>query len=87
MTGLRIAALLLGITVGLGVMATSGRVTADSPAPVPPHRHYKLLASGEKVYVGPRFCDNIAASQGFYRFHQRVHLTDPGINDIKSESC
>ena len=92
MTGLRIAALLLGITIGLEVTAMSGimisrHVAADSPAPVPPHRHYKYTASGEKLYVGPNFCTNAATAQGFYAFHKNVHLTDPGINDIWSEPC
>ena len=92
MTGLRIAALLLGITIGLEVTAMSGimisrHVAADSPAPVLPHRHYKYTASGEKLYVGPNFCANAATRQGFYAYHRNVHLTDPGINDIRSESC
>jgi hypothetical protein len=92
MTGLRIAALLIGITIGLGVIATSGmmmfgHVAADSPAPVPPHRHYKFTAGGEKVYVGPNFCTSAATAEGFYAFHRNVHLMDPGINDIRSELC
>jgi hypothetical protein len=92
MTGLRIAALLLGITIGLEATAMSGimisrHVAADTPAPVPPHRHYKYTASGEKLYVGPNFCANAATGQGFYAYHRNVHLTDPGMNDIRSESC
>jgi hypothetical protein len=92
MTGLRIAALLLGITIGLEVTAMSGimisrHVAADTPAPVLPHRHYKYTASGEKLYVGPNFCANAATGQGFYAYHRNVHLTDPGMNDIRSESC
>jgi hypothetical protein len=46
MVGLRVAALALGITIGVAATAASGMmifglVAADSPAPVPPHRHYK----------------------------------------------
>jgi hypothetical protein len=92
MTGLRLAALLLGITIGLEVVAMSGimiarHVAADSPQPVSPHRHYKLSASGEKIFVGPNFCTNAATAQGFDAFHRNVHVTDPGMNDIKSEPC
>ena len=87
MTGLRIAALLLGITIGLGVMAISGPVAADTPTPVPAHRHFKYNASGEKVYVGVNFCDNAATADGFSSFHYNVHVIDPGMNDILSEPC
>jgi hypothetical protein len=91
MPGLRIAALLLGITIGLEVTALSGimisrHVAADTPAPVAPHRHYKMTASGEKVYVGPNLCDNATTAQGYYALHRNVHLMDPGINYM-TEPC
>jgi hypothetical protein len=91
MTGLRIAALLLGFIIGLEVIAMSGimiprHVAADSPAPVAPHRHYEITASGEKVYVGPNFCDNATTAQGYHAFHRNVHLMDPGINYM-TEPC
>jgi hypothetical protein len=68
-------------------MAVSRHVAADPPASVPAHRHYKYSGSGEKVYVGPNFCDNAATKNGFSNFHRNVHLVDPGINDIWSEPC
>lgn len=80
-------ALFSGLIVGAALVATVGEATADAPPPVPAHRHYKLAASGEKVYVGPNFCEVAASAQGFYGFHAKVHLTDPGTNDILSESC
>lgn len=82
-----ILALIPGLIVGAVLVATVGEAAADAPEPVPPHRHYKLAANGEKVYVGPNFCDIEAAAQGFYGFHHKVHATDPGVNDILSEGC
>jgi hypothetical protein len=87
LTGLLIALLLLGITIGIAVTAISGGVAADPPAHVPPHRHFKYSASGEKVYVGPNFCSNAATAKGFSNFHRNVHLVDPGVNDIWFEPC
>jgi len=82
-----ILTLLSGLIVGSALLATVGDATADAPGPVGAHRHYRLAANGDKVYVGPNFCDVEAAAQGFYGFHAKVHLTDPGINDILSEGC
>jgi hypothetical protein len=87
MTGLRIAVLLLGITIGIGFTAISRHVAADTPAYVPAHRHFKESVSGEKVYVGPNFCDNTATESGFSNFHYNVHKAQPGINDIQLELC
>jgi hypothetical protein len=70
-----------------GVANTAIDVSADRPAPIGAHRHYKFAANGDKVYVGPNFCDVDASAQGFYGFHQKVHVTDPGLNDILSEGC
>lgn len=82
-----ILALLPGLIVGAALVGTVGEATADAPAPVPAHRHYKFVAGGGKVYVGPNFCEVAAAAQGFYGFHAKVHLTDPGTNDVLSEAC
>jgi hypothetical protein len=82
-----ILTLLSGLIVGAALVGTVGEAAANAPAPVPPHRHYKFAANGEKVYVGPNFCDVDAAAQGFYGFHAKVHVTDPGINDISPEPC
>jgi hypothetical protein len=80
-------ALISGLIAGSVLVVTVGVAAADAPPPVQPHRHYKFPANGEKVYVGPNFCDGEAAAQGFYGFHARVHVEDPGINDILRESC
>jgi hypothetical protein len=78
----------IGVTAAAAPgIAIFGHVTADQPAPVCPHRHYKLTNDGEKVYIGPNFCSNAATAEGFSAFHYNVHLTDPGMNDIKSEPC
>lgn len=84
----RLLSIMAGVAIVAGGIAnTAIDVSADKPAPVVPHRHYKFTASGEKVYVGPNFCDVEASAQGFYGFHHNVHLTDPGLNDIHSEAC
>jgi hypothetical protein len=89
MTGLRIAVLLLGITIGIGFMAASRHVAADTPASVAAHRHFfKSSDTGEKIYVGPNFCNNTATADGFANFHYNVHKAQPGINNnIQSEDC
>ena len=76
---------LVGVLVG-AFSAVTPNAFADAPTPVGPHRHYILVAD-EKVYVGPNFCDVDASAQGFYGFHHKVHLTDPGMVDVKSEGC
>jgi hypothetical protein len=89
---LRIAALALGITLGVGAswMGFWGVAAEDnSPPPVGPHRHY-TVTDGQKVYIGPNFCDNAATEQGFAAFHHKVHIAvRPSLNDVvvKSEGC
>ena len=73
--------------MGLGLIHATGDVSAERPAPVQPHRHYTMTASGQKVYVGPNFCDNEKAAQGLAGFHHEVHVKDPGLNNIQSEGC
>ncbi len=82
-----ILALISGSIVGSVLLVTVGVAAADAPPSVAPHRHFKYAANGEKVYVGPNFCDVEAAAQGFYGFHAKVHAQDPGVNDIQSEPC
>lgn len=60
--------------------------SADAPPLVGRHRHY-ILVNEEKVYIGPNFCDIAASDQGFAAFHKHVHLTDPGVVDVRSEAC
>ena len=81
-----LAALALGTTLGIGFILGSGAISAQKPTPVAAHRHF-IVVNEEKVYLGPNFCDLDAAEQGFAGFHHKVHLTDPGINDVDSEGC
>lgn len=84
----RLIALFTGLALGVGVaVAGSLSVEADRPAPVGAHRHYVETSSGGKVYIGPNFCEVNASAQGFAAFHHKVHLTDPGIVDVRSEPC
>jgi hypothetical protein len=77
------AAVLLGI--GFGTVAN---VSADKPGPpVGAHRHFFLDPNGNKVYVGPNFCEISASDQGFYGFHWEVHVKDPGLVNVDSEGC
>ena len=69
-------------------VAAAGSVLAEPAPPVKPHRHY-ILQGGEKVYVGPNFCEIPASAQGFYNFHENVHkgLPELAAVDVKAEPC
>jgi hypothetical protein len=87
---LRLAALALGITLGVGAswMGFWGVAAEDnSPPIVVRHRHYKLAEDGTKTYVGPNFCDNAATDQGFAAFHQNVHIAVIGLDNVLGEPC
>jgi hypothetical protein len=92
MVVLRIAALVLGVTLGVAAswMGFWGVAAEDnSPPLVGPHRHF-TLTDGGKVYIGPNFCDNDVTSQGFAAFHDKVHMELlPSLNDVVvlSEGC
>jgi hypothetical protein len=80
-----IAALVIGIVVGISVVFGSGAVFAAKPGPAPaPHRHY-IMVNEEKVYVGPDFCEVAASEQGWVAYHYKVHLTN--IGEVFSEDC
>ena len=83
----KLVALFAGLAMGASLFVGLGGAQADAPPPIGAHRHFKIAASGEKVYVGPNFCDVSASDQGFYGYHYKVHAKDPGINDILSEGC
>lgn len=85
----RLIALLVGFVVGLGAVVSSGGFDAEAGRPelVRAHRHYVINAGGSKVYIGPNFCENLAADQGFAAFHHKVHVKDPGLVDVLSEPC
>jgi hypothetical protein len=72
---MRKAALLL-VAAGLFVGAPVGAL-ADAPPPVAPHQHYLILPDGTLLPVGPTICSNADLAQGFYGFHQNVHLGTP----------
>ena len=77
---------IVSLLVGSGLLASAGVALAAAPIPVGAHRHF-ILVNDEKVYVGPNFCELDATEQGFAGFHRKVHLTDPGLVDVKSEGC
>ena len=83
----KITALITALAVGTVVMLGVGVVEANPPSLVRPHRHYIESSAGEKVYMGPNFCDVTASDQGFAAFHHKVHVKDPGLVDVKSEPC
>jgi hypothetical protein len=85
---LRIAALALGITLGVGASWMGfWQAQADNDArPVLPHRHY-VIEDGVKEYIGPNFCVNGSTSQGFYNFHWNVHLNMTDDLEVKREDC
>lgn len=55
----------------------SGGVSADPPPPIFPHQHFIVQPDGSLLAVGPDVCANPAAEQGFFGFHQNVHLGAP----------
>jgi hypothetical protein len=90
---LRVAALALGITLGVGASWTGfwGVAAEDNNPPSPeglrPHRHFTLKDDGEKVYVGPNFCANAATEQGWAAYHDKVHITAIGLDNVQAELC
>ena len=82
----KLLALVAGIAISSGFVLGAGIVQAEKPAPTPTaHRHYILAGNGEKVYVGPNYCDIQVNDQGFTAFHQKVHV--PNIGTVVSEGC
>jgi hypothetical protein len=67
---------LLFVIAGL-CAGTAGVATAAPPPPVGPHQHYLILPDGTQLPVGPTICSNPANAQGFYGFHQNIHLGTP----------
>ena len=87
MVRLFLGVLVASILITTAAVALTDSASAEAPSPVGAHRHYIFAADGSKVYVGPNFCDIDAAVQGFAGFHHKVHLTDPGLVDVRSEGC
>ena len=77
---------LASLLIGASLVFVSGEVSAQKPSLVGAHQHF-ITVNGEKVYVGPNFCEVDASAQGFSGFHHKVHLTDPGLVNVNSEGC
>lgn len=65
------------LVAGAAFLATSGGALADAPPPVSPHQHFLVQPDGSLLPVGPDICTNPEAAQGFYGFHQNIHLGTP----------
>jgi hypothetical protein len=79
----------VSVSLGVALLIAAVLPALAEPAPVvKPHRHY-IIQGGEKVYVGPNFCEVAASDQGFYEFHANVHkgLPELAAVDVKSEPC
>lgn len=64
---------------GALLLATALTSSADPDLPnIRPHRHYVRNASGERVEVGPRACDNPNLQSAFNQFHANVHTVVSG---------
>ena len=72
---MRSSAILL--VAGAVFFATSGGALAHAPDPIFPHQHFLVLPVGTQLPVGPDYCGNPAAAQGFYGFHQNIHFGTP----------
>ena len=54
--------------------------TAHGHAPPPEHHHFLTVpGTGIDVQIGPRVCDLPQLHDAFHRFHDNVHLGQPGI--------
>jgi hypothetical protein len=75
---------LLGSLAAVGSLLafTAVPATAEVPPPVNPHQHFIITPSGELVELGPEVCaqqgDETSDLQGFYGFHEHIHLGVPG---------
>jgi hypothetical protein len=64
-----------------GVLLFASALTSSADPNLPDiraHRHYVRNASGERVEVGPRLCDNPGLQQAFNEFHANVHTVVQG---------
>ena len=74
--------LIPAVLAGGLLLGTALSTMADPNLPdIGAHRHFVLNASGERVEVGPRLCDNLGdpgVQQAFNEFHVNVHRTVAG---------
>ena len=71
--------LALLLVAGASFFGISGAAFADVPDPVSPHQHFLVLPDGTQLPVGPDICANPDAAQGFYGFHQNIHMGTPNL--------
>jgi hypothetical protein len=68
----------IGLACAL-LLGTAVASLADPNLPdIPAHRHFVRNASGERVEVGPRVCDNPNLQPAFNQFHSNVHTVVSG---------
>ena len=66
-------ALVVAISVLLGVVAGTGRADPNLPD-VSPHRHFILSPTGEMIPVGPQICEHPELQHAFNEFHNNLHV-------------
>ena len=76
---------IIGAVVGAGIAAAVILPVLAAPAPpVGAHRHFIITASGQKVYVGPNFCEIPTTETGFAQFHANVHRGNPALKAFEN---
>jgi hypothetical protein len=69
--------LLITAVASIALFAFAGSSLADPSdpftTPVPPHRHFVLTPTGERVPVGPQVCEHPELQAAFTQFHHNVH--------------
>lgn len=90
---MRTRLLLALVTLVASVLATAATGLAQPDlADVSPHRHWLVNATGERVQIGPRVCDDPTLQGAFNQFHTNVHVGADGLHDhqggeIASSKC
>jgi hypothetical protein len=77
--------LALLLVIGAAFLTIAGGALADAPPPVPAHQHFLVLPDETLLPVGPDICANPQAAQGFYGFHQNIHMGTPNMFAFQQE--